>query len=403
MKKTGTSADYLQSFECTGSACEDTCCHGWGVNIDKRTFEKYKELPDKKWKRSLTQHISRNKYETTFSSYAMIKMADSGYCPFLNNDRLCSIQLSLGNSYLSRTCASYPRQMNKVYDRYETSAAVSCPEVARLTLLNPDGLSFSPTPMEVEKNPLVDKLVEDAGFANTFEEIRGFIIALLQKRNHSITTRLLLLGFFVKDLEAAIEEDGDEPILRTLTHWQSIIADKDLAKKMAALPTSPPEQFQILFSIVEDYLEHTDVTSQRYLQHYQEWAEGTEYDVENYQKAYEQYFQPFFREHDYILENYLVHYVFSQLFPFSLLGESFYADYVVLVLHYALIRFHLIGLAAYHQGLTPELITSLVYSFARTYDHDSGFFKDTLAHLREQKWDTIAYMSILIENEKLAR
>ncbi len=400
MKKTGTTPDYLQTFECTGSACEDTCCFGWGVNIDKRTFSKYKELPDKKWKRSLTQHISRNKSETTFASYAMIKMADSGYCPFLNKDRLCSVQLSLGSSYLSQTCASYPRQVNKVYDTYETSATISCPEVARLTLLNPGGLTFSPTRVEVEKNPLVDKLVEEEGFANSFTEIRALIIALLQNRSHSVNTRLLMLGFLLKELQEASEEEGDESILRTLAHWQSVITSQDWLKQVKDLPVDPLEQFQILVSIVEEYLEHTEVTSQRYLQLYQESAEGTQYDAETYQKAYEQIFQPFFQEHNYIMENYLVHYVFSQLFPFSLLSESLYANYVVLVLHYALIRFHLIGIAAYHQGLTPELVISVVYSFARTYEHDNSFFKNALAHLREEEWDSMAYMSVLIENGK---
>ncbi|WP_134682847.1 flagellin lysine-N-methylase [Brevibacillus migulae] len=396
MKTTGMSADYLQSFECTGSACEDTCCSGWGVSIDKRTFDKYKSLQDKTWKRKLTSHIYRNKYETTFSSYAMIKMEKGSYCPFLNKDRLCSIQLSLGSSYLSKTCAGYPRQLNKVFESYDSSAVLSCPEVARLTLLRPEGLTFSPAVNEIEPNPLIDKLVEDEGFRGTFEQMRTFIISLLQNRSMPLHARLLLLGHFILDLERAIEEDGDGPILETIAHWQSVIDHEEWQELVDALPVDAHEQFRMLLSIVEDYLAHTEVTSQRYMECYQEWAEGIRYDVDNYQQAEQTYYASFLEEHAYLLENYAVHYVFTQLFPFSVLGESLYADYVLLILHVALIRFHLIGLAAYHKGLSPEQVVTLVYTFARTYEHDSNFFKNILHYLREKQWDTLPNMSILL-------
>lgn len=34
---------YMNEFQCTGSACSDTCCSGWKVNIDKQTYKKYKK------------------------------------------------------------------------------------------------------------------------------------------------------------------------------------------------------------------------------------------------------------------------------------------------------------------------------------------------------------------------
>jgi len=396
MKTSGLSADYLQSFECIGSACEDTCCSGWSVSIDKRTFDKYKSLQDKKWKRKLAAHIYRNKYETTYSSYAMIKMDKSGYCPFLNQDRLCSVQLSLGNSYLSKTCAGYPRQLNKVYESYESSAMLSCPEVARLTLLRTEGLTFSPASKEIEPNPLIDKLVEEEGFGETFDQIRTFIIGLLQRRSLPLHARLLLLGHFILDLEKNSEKEGEEPILQAIAHWESVIANDEWQEKVDALPHDVHEQFKMLLSIVEDYLAHTEVPNQRYMQCYQEWAEAIRYDVDTYQEAEQTYFAPFSEEHAYLLENYVVHYVFTQLFPFSMLGESMFADYVVLILHVALIRFHLIGLGAFHKGLTPEQMITLVYTFARTYEHDSNFFKNILHYFREKKWDSLPNMAILL-------
>ena len=33
---------FVDRFSCIGSACEDTCCSGWQVTIDKKTFNAYK-------------------------------------------------------------------------------------------------------------------------------------------------------------------------------------------------------------------------------------------------------------------------------------------------------------------------------------------------------------------------
>ena len=36
--------DYISSFACIGSECEDTCCAGWQVPVDKVTYQKYRKV-----------------------------------------------------------------------------------------------------------------------------------------------------------------------------------------------------------------------------------------------------------------------------------------------------------------------------------------------------------------------
>ncbi|MFP3632204.1 flagellin lysine-N-methylase, partial [Burkholderia sp. SIMBA_045] len=64
-------------------------------------------------------------------------------CPFLNEEKLCSIQLKLGEDFLSHTCKTYPRVTQTVDDVVELSATLSCPEAARLALLNPNKMQFN--------------------------------------------------------------------------------------------------------------------------------------------------------------------------------------------------------------------------------------------------------------------
>ena len=37
---------YMKNFSCLGSTCEDTCCSGWTIDIDKKTYEFYENNPE---------------------------------------------------------------------------------------------------------------------------------------------------------------------------------------------------------------------------------------------------------------------------------------------------------------------------------------------------------------------
>ena len=40
-------------FKCIGGECEDTCCQGWDIEIDKDTFDEYLKVQDQKMKAML--------------------------------------------------------------------------------------------------------------------------------------------------------------------------------------------------------------------------------------------------------------------------------------------------------------------------------------------------------------
>ena len=107
---------------------------------------------------------------------------------------------------------------------------------------------------------------------------------------------------------------------------------------------------------VADQRIFTGVNSQRFLQCFAKFLIGIEYTAESkkeeigqrYATAAANYYQPFMAEHEYILENYLVNYVFKNLFPLS--GEKHIFDnYVMLIVHYAMIKLLLIGMAGFHK------------------------------------------------------
>jgi lysine-N-methylase len=37
---------FYTAFQCISAACQDTCCEGWGVSVDKATYDKYQNSSD---------------------------------------------------------------------------------------------------------------------------------------------------------------------------------------------------------------------------------------------------------------------------------------------------------------------------------------------------------------------
>ena len=121
---------YYETFRCVGSVCEDTCCRGWRVPVDKETYEKYRACSHPELGHKLHTLVSISPTRNSDDSYAEIKL-DHAVCPFLT-EGLCEVHAKLGEEYLCKNCATYPRVMYNVDGVLEQSLDLSCPEAARL-------------------------------------------------------------------------------------------------------------------------------------------------------------------------------------------------------------------------------------------------------------------------------
>ena len=125
---------YMEKFNCIGSECEMNCCHGWSVALtdgETRTIqdalERYPTLPQ-----SVDQVIAHR------NSKCYLQMSPEGLCTFQEDSGLCALQSAAGEEALPQVCANYPRVIQQVGARVELSAKTSCPELARILLLEPD-------------------------------------------------------------------------------------------------------------------------------------------------------------------------------------------------------------------------------------------------------------------------
>ena len=115
---------YFKDFKCIASACEDTCCAGWGIVIDEETYNTYQNI-ESGFGEKVRSKIVEEDGENVF-------VLNGENCPFLNENNLCEIYKELGEKSLCYTCRQYPRYMEEFFDLREMGISLSCPEAARI-------------------------------------------------------------------------------------------------------------------------------------------------------------------------------------------------------------------------------------------------------------------------------
>ena len=122
--------EYYHKFSCIASACPDSCCHEWEVDIDPSTAKIYRELSG-----ALGDALRSKMRQEDGVTYLTIS---DGRCPMWRQDGLCEIQCQLGHDALSQTCRQFPRLCHDYGDFIERGLELSCPAAAKLILTSED-------------------------------------------------------------------------------------------------------------------------------------------------------------------------------------------------------------------------------------------------------------------------
>ncbi len=147
---------FFDQFKCIGSACTDTCCAGWEIEVDETTAEGY--LTEKgAFGDRLRSEIGSEPGEYFFK-------LKNNRCPFLNRDNLCDIFINLGEDRLCDICREHPRFYNWFGDYTEVGLGLCCEEAERLLFSDSKPLTFIEEDTRDEDDELSEEMwheVED--------------------------------------------------------------------------------------------------------------------------------------------------------------------------------------------------------------------------------------------------
>ena len=192
--------NYYKSFLCIADKCHHSCCIGWEIDIDEDSLAYYKSL-DGKFGEKLAKNI-----ETDGDTACFRLVGTEERCPFLKENGLCEMILTLGEDSLCNICTEHPRFYHLLSDREEVGLGLCCEEAARLIL------------SQKEKTTL--EILEDDGIndeLSSWEEallfMREKLFAILQNEGKTIEERAL---------EMLTESQANIPN-KPISEWQNIL------------------------------------------------------------------------------------------------------------------------------------------------------------------------------------
>ena len=189
--------DYYDKFKCIAEKCTDTCCAGWQVDVDERSYAYYKTITGEFGDRLHSVMVDGKKGEE-----GQFRIRPDGRCPFLNDSGLCDLYTALGEDALCVTCDRYPRYTCEFGNLCETGIALSCKTAAELIL------SDDRTPGFVghEDKDVFPSLNDiDADLFTHLMKARQHAFEIIWDRSHTIAERMELLTDYGSKLQKLIK------------------------------------------------------------------------------------------------------------------------------------------------------------------------------------------------------
>ena len=114
-----------EQFRCLMSRCTHTCCAGWEIDIDGDTLARYRRTGGV---------IGKKLREKIDWEAGCFRLEADERCPFLTENGLCELIMTLGDNSLCQICADHPRYRSFLPGRIEIRLGLCCEAAGRLLL-----------------------------------------------------------------------------------------------------------------------------------------------------------------------------------------------------------------------------------------------------------------------------
>jgi lysine-N-methylase len=387
---------YVSSFSCTGPACEDNCCTGWTVHVDKKTFNAYRQAKTPELTERLESKVKRVRSLNSDTQYARIEMKPvTQECPFME-EKLCGIQKTLGEDKLSDTCATYPRNNRLLGGQHEQSLTLSCPEAARLALLQADAMDFVEGSMRVRPEVISSSKPKHGLSSELVSSVRVFALQLMRTEGLELWQKLAVLGFFCEQLTQYIKTARQAEIPSLLGEVGSMVTSGAIVDALIELKPDYAIQATVFSSLWQLKINRKHSPVQEAVQ--KAVAQGLGADPETHEVANDKLIAHYtsgvirlplaMKEVPFLLQNYLINEMFNEVFPFGEAKPD--QHFLKLVTRFGLVRLMLSAQCSDSASMpTSEQMARTVQVFCRQYQHDVKFAKSVNTALENTGWDSL--------------
>ncbi|POO88092.1 flagellin lysine-N-methylase [Clostridium sp. 3-3] len=393
---------YYDGFQCIANECRDSCCIGWSVYIDKKSYNKYKKTSGE-FGKLLDKNISKNRINNNDLNYGKMKLI-LGKCPFLNEDSLCDIYINLGENSLCNTCKTYPRLINKYEEICEKNLTLSCPEVARLMVNMKGKFSFELNDEvipEDEKDYINKNSTIDKSLYNFLWEVRSFFIEVVQFREIDLWKRLLFITLSEAKFQKLIKEFNYKKLPEVIKMLKDTITNIEFITSLDNTIHSVPKVKSLMIDTLITLRTQQNITNSTFKSFLSDFVvllnESNSANDDNYSllDEKEKEFNKYFKDKEYLLENYIVYNLYTNLLN-AINSKDIHEIIVKMIIEYSIIKKLLLARwNANNKQLEDKDIIDALYSFSRTVEHSNVYINKIYKAMKDAGYDTMAYMTIM--------
>ena len=368
--------DYYPVFKCKMGECRRACCCGWDVSL---SLNDYFRLGAGECSKELRERIDRGvqiSLTPTPEVYARIKHDYFGNCPMRLKDGRCAIHAELGEEALADVCRLYPRGI-RCNGGYECSCSNSCEAVVELLFVRENPIEF----IKMEYASIMPRVTPrqiDFGTQGREQEIRLWLIKILQDRRVPLAQRIMNVGLALAFVEESLETKDyttldvmlQAPIGGTKHHYE--IGAEHLLYGIATM--------EKLLKLIDERSESVRAYGEKALAYFGDSDEP----LERYQEGVKT-FEKGFDKAEIWLEHLLINHLFFEQFPFQDRPLGLWEEFMGLSCVYSLLRFLCIGCAG--ELTSKDKLIDLVSAVFRFVDH-SDFDMYSSSVLKKLKCDT---------------
>lgn len=350
----------LNGFECLGDKCEDTCCKGWGMQVDQATWNKYrKEAPE------LVDAVTSGEAE-----HIMRRDPDTDYCVKFDQG-WCGIHRDYGTDFLGDACHFFPRVTRGLGETVLQTASISCPEIARRALLGENPFVHAVTEAGRLPYSLKHYLPEAVDQEGALRVHEAFLQAAadgeasaerILSRLHSVAESLQALD--MKSWPEAVPfylkmADGRLPAAE-VSAADPFNCFHALAGLVAASRKSPRERLQAVMQSIAAALK-VEMDADNRLQLAPDSAAAAQ-DMQRLWLAKQAHWQP-------LLKRWIQAQLSMALFPFAGFGQTLPERIAIIAVRFATLKLALMAQLQVHGTLNEEDCVRIAQSLARFLDH----------------------------------
>lgn len=373
--------EYVENFQCDGTACGALCCRNWGITIDKETYHKYKLIPQRKLRQKILAAIDTE----SFPGEYRIKMCETR-CPMLRSDLRCEIQKKCEEKALSNVCAQYPRRYvlhgeNTLF----RVLSVSCPIARELAFASPEAMNIRKKNIMLDRSIDLYKVIDSRIPSNVVLSVMMTGVKILQNRNYTFDERLFLLGLYLDKCDENISGKVTDDIWQRTADFYLQDDAQFWKNALEKVSFKYQQYFEFMFGLMDVFYEKVMVNSNRRGEIFLSYVNKA-FDLEKKKTAreflnvfsamYDDYSNYVLQDKWYVLENYIVQEFWGEVVPFSAEARGMESSFIIYLVYYKMMEFLLISMAGVKKDSIVvadilELISMMSYYVTHVEEFES--------------------------------